>query len=195
MDKLYLESISRFKKIFKKVSSSKVLQPTAMTMASADLSARPSVRVLLLKNVDESGFVFYTHYTSRKGSELEKNPQAALCFFWDPLDIQIRVEGHITKVSPEEADEYWSTRPRISQLGAWASRQSKELKNRKELLDRLAHFRKIYKGKDIPRPETWSGYRLKPIRIEFWKMKPYRLHERVLYFKSGTFWKKIFLFP
>ena len=166
-----------------------------MTLATADAKGHPSARVVLLKDVDERGFVFYTNFNSQKGKELKENPWAALCFFWDPMADQVRVEGHVEEVSKIEADTYWQTRPRDSQLGAWASDQSSALKSRTELVIRVARFAKKYFGQPIPRPSYWSGFRLVPHKIEFWKRKPFRLHERTVYSKKEELWTKVLLFP
>ncbi len=192
--KLSQEILRRFQ-IVRRRAAQKMTEPTAMTLATVDRQSRPSARVVLLKGVDEQGFVFYTNFHSQKGQELEGNRWAALCFFWDSLEDQVRVEGRVKKVSSREADLYWKTRPRDSQIGAWASRQSAELKNRSELLSRVAQFSRKFKGSPIPRPSYWNGFRVIPSKIEFWKRMPFRLHERVVYLNKGGRWKKTLLFP
>src|SRR5258706_14297021 len=146
---LYQEALKKFANIYSRVRRSKVVEPTAATLATADAQGRPSARMILLKSFDESGFVFYTNLHSRKGSQLNQNPRAALCFYWDPLDEQIRVEGNVELVSDEEADTYWATRLRESQIGAWASHQSRELDRRSTFLRRVQKINKQYQGKFI----------------------------------------------
>src|SRR3954451_344665 len=152
--------------------------PNAMALATADASGVPSVRMVLLKGIDERGFVFYTNLESRKGVQLAENPNAALCFHWKSLKRQIRVEGPVEVVSDAEADEYYHSRPRGSQIGAWASRQSRPLEGRWELEKRVAEFTAKHAIGTIPRPPHWSGFRVLPSRIEFWHDRPFRLHDR-----------------
>lgn len=192
---LYKEALERFDQIFKKVQKKKLEDPTAMTLATADAHGRPSARVVLLKSYDERGFVFFTNQKSQKGRQLQENPHAALCFYWDSHDDQIRVEGVVEPVSVEEADAYWVTRPRNSQIGAWASLQSDSLDKRRTFLKRIAQFALKFAARPVPRPPHWSGYRLVPRRIEFWKKKPFRLHERTLYEKKNGEWTARFLYP
>jgi pyridoxamine 5'-phosphate oxidase len=157
----------------------------AVALATADAGGRPSVRMVLLKGVDERGFAFYTNLGSRKARELGDNPRAALCFHWQALGEQVRVEGDVSRVSDEEADAYFATRPRGSQIGAWASRQSRPIAGRGELLARAAAITEKYAGEPVPRPEFWSGFWIAPIRIEFWFNHDDRLHERWLYARAG----------
>ena len=170
-------------------------EPTAFSLATADEEGRPSVRIVLLKDVDEHGFVFYTNYESRKGRELLATRRAALCFHWMPLEVQVRVEGAVTTVSDEEADAYFASRPRGSQIGAWASTQSRTLARRADLEARVKQYELEYEGKSVTRPKHWSGFRVSPDRIEFWKGMPSRLHEREVFLRDGTSWRIEMLFP
>lgn len=162
--------------------------PEAMTLATATPDGRPSARMALLKHVDHDGFVFYTNYNSAKAEELDANPFAALVFYWAKLDRQVRVEGSVSRTSREESREYFATRPRESQIGAWASEQSEVIANRAVLEERAAQFEKQYGDREIDCPDHWGGYRLKPERIEFWKSRIGRLHDRILYQRKGDAW-------
>jgi pyridoxamine 5'-phosphate oxidase len=167
----------------------------AMALATADAAGRPSVRMVLLKGHDERGFVFYTNSHSRKGEELAANARAALLFHWKSLRRQVRIEGAVSPVSPIEADAYFASRARDSQLGAWASDQSRPLISREAFESRFAQLQASYEGKDVPRPPHWSGYRLAPERIEFWSDRPHRLHERRLFTRAGPGWTEGLLYP
>ena len=160
----------------------------AMTLATATSDGKPSARMVLLKQVDHDGFVFYTNYNSAKAQQLDANPHAALVFYWAKLDRQVRIEGSLTRTSREESREYFATRPRESQIGAWASEQSEEIESRVVLEQRAAELEKQYGGGEIDCPEHWGGYRLKPERIEFWKSRIGRLHDRILYQRAGAAW-------
>jgi pyridoxamine 5'-phosphate oxidase len=155
-----------------------------MTLATATASGIPSARIVLLKSVDDRGFVFYTNYNSRKGSELEANPHAALILFWAEVSRQIRIEGTVTRVSPEESDVYFATRPRDGQLSSVASSQSKPIGSRKELDQRFEELNRLNEGKPISRPSHWGGYRVLPTTIEFWQSRFARLNDRVAYTRS-----------
>lgn len=169
--------------------------PTAFCLATVGPDGQPSARMLLLKGADESGFVFYTNYESRKGRELLERPLAALCFHWTPLEVQVRVEGPVEQVSSAEADEYFASRPRGSQLGAWASSQSRPIERQGDLEARLAEIERRFADQAVPRPPHWSGFRLRPVRIEFWRNRPSRLHERHLYTRENGAWHTETLYP
>ena len=169
--------------------------PNAMALATADEAGRPSVRMVLLKGHDARGFVFYTNFDSRKGGELAANPHAALLFHWKSLRRQIRIEGAIEPVSAEEADAYFASRGRDSQLGAWASEQSRPLDARATFEARYESMRARFEGENVPRPPRWSGFRVLPQRIEYWSDRAHRLHERRLFVKDGTGWREGLLYP
>lgn len=194
--RLYQEALNRFLYIYRKAAQAKLNDYTAFTLSTADRTGRPSARVVLLKGFDERGFVFYSNFESRKGRELQQNPWAAMTFYWDALDEhQIRIEGRVEPVSPEEADGYWITRPRQSQIGAWASLQSQELDRPSTFLKRIAKFAWQFRGGPVPRPKNWSGFRVVPQRIEFWKRRRFRLHERVVYERHKGSWRKSLVYP
>lgn len=179
----------QFEKWFKEAVESKVNEPNAMTVCTATKEGKPSARILLLRNFNEDGFVFYTNYNSRKGEEIEKNPQAALLFFWPELERQVRIEGILSKQTASESDLYFNTRPRGSKLGAWSSEQSKPVSNRKTLDENYELFSKKFPSENVPRPEFWGGYILKPHSIEFWQGRPSRMHDRIHYSLIGNSWK------
>ena len=167
----------------------------AMTLATATAEGRPSARVVLLKGLDDRGFVFYTNLESRKSDELFANPHAALCFLWKSLNRQVRVEGPVERVGDDEADAYFASRPRDSQLGAWASDQSRPLESRALLERRVEEFSRRFDEGKVPRPTYWSGFRVVPQRVEFWEEQPSRLHDRMLFIREGEGWRRERLFP
>ncbi len=164
-------------------------------LATADATGRPSARVVLVRDADRRGFVFFTNYNSRKGLELTENPHAALCFYWSSLDEQIRIEGAIERVTDAESDAYFSGRPRGSQLGAWASDQSDVLPSRETLEEKYREIERRFDGQTVPRPLFWGGFRLTPVRLEFWYGRPDRLHDRVVYIRDGSAWRIERLYP
>jgi pyridoxamine 5'-phosphate oxidase len=162
--------------------------PNAIALATADAAGRPSVRHVLLRGIDDRGFVFYTNHGSRKARDLAENARAAFAMYWRELDRQVSVTGEVERVSDEESDAYFASRPREARLGAWASRQSTELSSREELLERYASFGARYPGDDVPRPPFWGGYRILPSEVELWQGRLHRLHDRFRYEREGDGW-------
>lgn len=199
MTDLYAEALSTFAELFEEAKAGSELEPNAMTVATATADGRPSARTVLLKSFDARGFVFYTHLHSRKGRELEANPRAALLFLWRSLQeagIQVRIEGRVEIVADDEADAYFASRARLSQVGAWASAQSETLGSRDDFEDRIDQVEKEFEGREVPRPDGWSGYRVVPEVIEFWYGAEFRLHERWRYeCDAAGEWDKRMLYP
>lgn len=181
--------VTQFSKWFREAVDAKVNEPNAMTVSTVSPAGKPSSRILLLRNFDENGFVFYTNYKSRKGEEIAENPNAALLFFWPELERQVRIEGVLVKQTPEESDLYFNSRPRTSKLGAWTSSQSKVISSRKVLDEEYEKLSAKYPDEHVPRPDYWGGYILKPEAVEFWQGRPSRLHDRILYTLENGSWK------
>ena len=197
MTDLYAEALATFRELLDAARASGDSEPTAMTLATANREGRPSARTVLLKSCDERGFVFYTHVASRKGHDLHDNPRAALLFHWKMLaqPVQVRIEGGVDIVSDEEADDYFASRPRMSQIGAWASRQSETLDARATFEARIAEVEREFEDRDVPRPSGWTGYRVIPDGFEFWYGADFRLHERQRYDLRDGEWSKRMLYP
>lgn len=184
-----------FQKWFEVAKAEKVLEPNAMHLSTVDGSGKPSGRVVLLKGIESGNFLFFTNYDSQKSSDLAINNQVALTFFWGELERQIRIEGRATKVSRQDSEDYFSKRPRISQLGALVSKQSEVVPNRAYLEEKMSALEKEMEGKPIPTPLTWGGYAVNPIKIEFWQGRQGRLHDRILFEKKNSDWRKSRLSP
>ena len=192
------DPITHFQSWLSEAEKSEPNDPTAVALATADSNGMPNVRMVLLKGVDQQGFVFYTNFESAKGDELVVNPQAALCFHWKSLRRQVRVQGSIEVVADQEADDYFASRAKDRQIGAWASQQSRPLENRFALEKAVARFAAKHALGTVPRPPYWSGYRLVHEKIEFWTDKPFRLHDREVFYRdlrSDNGWRKEKLYP
>ena len=181
-----MDPIARFVELLQRARTTPAIaEPTGMTLSTVSAEGKPSGRIVLLKGIDERGLVFYTNTLSRKGKEIAAQAKVALTFWWPQLESQVRFEGSAVRVADAEADDYFATRPRLSQLGAWASEQSAPLRSREELEKRFAALETKYQGKEVPRPPHWSGYRVAPLAVEFWWNRPGRLHERELYTRAS----------
>jgi pyridoxamine 5'-phosphate oxidase len=193
----FAAALITFRDLLEEARSAGDPEPTAMSLATVDDEGQPSCRTVLLKDFDERGFVFYTNTESRKGQQLHDRPKAALLFLWKTLrhQVQVKIEGRVESVSREEADAYFASRPRGSQLGAWASQQSRALDHRETLDQRLVEFEREFEGREVTRPPYWSGYRVVPHRIEFWYGVPYRLHDRHEYRRVDGEWQHQLLYP
>ncbi|HTD28932.1 MAG TPA: pyridoxamine 5'-phosphate oxidase [Xanthomonadaceae bacterium] len=197
MTDLHAEALATFLELLDAARAAGDPEPTAMTLATADRHGRPSARIVLLKSFDERGFVFYTHVASRKGNDLRANPRAALLFHWKAPrnQVQVRIEGKVEVVPDTEANAYFASRPRMSQIGAWASRQSETLESRELFETRIADYERKFDGREVPRPPGWSGYRVVPDGFEFWYGADFRLHERRRYDLRDGVWTKRMLYP
>jgi pyridoxamine 5'-phosphate oxidase len=186
--------LARFQEWLEAARTGGLPEPTAMALSTASAGGEPSVRMVLLKHADEYGFVFYTNLESPKAADLRANPRASLCFFWPPAR-QVRISGRVEPVSDAEADAYFASRPRLSQIGAWASRQSRPLGGFAELEREVVKYTAKFGLGSVPRPPHWSGFRVVPSRIEFWEQRPFRLHERIIHIRDGDRWQEQRLFP
>jgi pyridoxamine 5'-phosphate oxidase len=189
------DPIARFAEWLELARQANLPEPTAMAVATAGADGMPAVRMLLLKQCDERGFVFYTNLGSPKAADLATNPRAALCFYWNQIQRQVRVDGAVERVTEAEADRYFATRPRLSQVGAWASQQSQPMEGRFELERNCAAVALRFGVGAVPRPPGWSGFRVVPTMMEFWQEKPFRLHERVRFTRAGGAWRSQRIFP
>ncbi len=189
------EPLTRFHELFEKARKEEAHDATAAALATATMHGRPSLRIVLLKDVDVRGFVFYTNYQGRKATELESNSQAAMTFFWPGMQVQVRIEGTVDRTTAIESDAYFESRPRGHRLGAWSSDQSREIDSKADLALKFEEVEKRFQGREVPRPAHWGGYRITPESIEFWFGKENRMHERELYTRAGNGWTVKLLQP
>jgi pyridoxamine 5'-phosphate oxidase len=188
LESLPSDPVVLFRRWYEDAERAGIHLPNAMALATASVDGRPSIRHVLLREIEDRGFVFYSNQGSRKGAELAENPRAAFSIYWRELDRQISVTGDVSRVSEEQSDAYFATRPREARLGAWTSRQSSEIGSRDELMERFAAFDAEYPGDEVPRPSFWGGFRIDPITVEFWHGRAHRLHDRFLYERAGDGW-------
>ena len=188
--------VNLFKEWFKKAETTEPNDPNALSLATADKSGRPKVRMVLLKGFSDDGFTFYTNFNSSKGKDLKENPKASMCFHWKSLLRQVRISGDISLISNNDADEYFNSRPYLSKIGAWSSNQSKPMEKRDSFLNKIEEYKNKFSDQNnVPRPKHWSGFLLSPNKMEFWKDVEGRLHQRLEYLKDTNFWKKQILYP
>lgn len=195
MTQLALHPVQEFLSWYEEAKQTPLRDPHAMALATVTAAGLPQVRMVLMKHFDEEGLVFYTHHTSPKSREIRASGHASACFFWETTRKQVRVTGPVEAVRASEADAYFASRPRESQLGAWASLQSQPLSERAVFEERVKELEGLFAGQPVPRPEHWSGWRIKPETMEFWIEKPFRLHERYIYQREADGWKKTLLYP
>jgi pyridoxamine 5'-phosphate oxidase len=194
-DPRFQAALDRFRGLFERALQLEIHEPAAVSLATVGADGQPSVRTVLLRGFDERGFVFHTNSTSRKGRQIAENLRVALCFYWDSLKEQVLVEGTAQPLGDEESDAYWKSRPRESQIAAWASQQSQRLDNRHTLESRFDEFEARFEGRDVPRPRHWHGYLVVPRRIEFWQSRPARMHDRIVYELTDDGWVVYRLYP